>query len=51
MSSRFSQVVASMPEVDRNRVEEVRQRLAAGTYEVNPARIANRMLSMERAFA
>lgn len=51
MSSRLSQTMASIPEVDPNRVEEVRQRLAAGTYEVNPARIAGKMLSMERAFA
>ena len=51
MSSRLSRVVASLPEVDSSRVAEVKQRLASGSYEVNPARIAGKMFAMERAFA
>ncbi len=41
--------VASMPEVDSNRVNQIKQQLANGSFEVNPARIADKMMSLERA--
>lgn len=41
--------VASMPEVDSNRVNQIKQQLANGSFEVNPERIASKMMSLERA--
>ncbi len=43
--------IAEQPEVDSNRVAQVREALANGTFEVNPERIAARMSSLERALA
>ena len=37
--------------VDSAKVERIRQSLAAGTYQVNPERIADGMLSMEHQMA
>jgi len=36
------------PEVDRGRVESVRERLAAGTYAVDADRLAQRLLRFEQ---
>lgn len=40
--------LASMPDVDRARVEAVRQRVEAGAYKVDANRIADRLLRFER---
>lgn len=37
--------------IDTAKVERIRQSLASGTYQVNPERIADRMLSMEHQMA
>lgn len=37
--------------VDTAKVERIRQSLAAGTYQVNPERIADRMLSLDSQIA
>ncbi|HEX5307054.1 MAG TPA: flagellar biosynthesis anti-sigma factor FlgM [Dyella sp.] len=37
--------------IDTAKVERVRQALAAGTYQVNPERIADRMLSLDSQIA
>jgi len=37
--------------IDTAKVERIRQALASGTYQVNPERIANGMLSMEHQMA
>ncbi len=37
----------SVPVVDTQRVNEVKQAIADGTYEVNPARIAEKMMKFE----
>lgn len=34
--------------VDQKKVEQIRQALADGSYQINPARIAERMLSLEQ---
>ena len=34
--------------IDPQRVEQVRQALASGSYQVNPGRIADRMLALEQ---
>lgn len=34
--------------VDARRVEQLRQAIAAGTYHVDPQRVADRMLALER---
>jgi negative regulator of flagellin synthesis FlgM len=34
--------------VDQQKVDQIRQALADGSYQINPARIAERMLSLEQ---
>lgn len=41
--------VAKLPEVDSNRVNDIKAQLANGSFEVNPERIAEKMMSLERA--
>lgn len=43
--------LATAPAVDSARVAEVRQALESGSYHIDPARIAERMLSMDRLLA
>ncbi len=43
--------VAAMPVVDSQRVAEIKQAIQEGTYEINPERIAEKMLDMERAWS
>ncbi len=40
--------LANLPVVDNQRVESVRRALADGTFEVNPERIAEKMLNLEK---
>lgn len=53
MTSKASQMqqleaqIASLPVVDSQRVSEVQHSLATNTMEVNPARVADKMLSFE----
>jgi negative regulator of flagellin synthesis FlgM len=42
------QSLRELPAVDEARVSAVRQRLADGDYKVDPQRVADRMLSLER---
>ncbi len=42
--------VASMPVVYSQRVAEIKQAIVEGTYEINPERIAEKMLDMEQAW-
>ncbi|MEZ5565149.1 MAG: flagellar biosynthesis anti-sigma factor FlgM [Gammaproteobacteria bacterium] len=43
--------LASVPDVDRARVDEVRQRVESGSYQVNAERVADRLLAFERDLA
>lgn len=43
--------LASIPEVDRARVESIRQRVESGSYKVDANRIADRLLRFERDLA
>jgi len=43
----LSKAVEGVPEVDRTRVEQLRQAVADGTYQVEPAAIADRLIAME----
>lgn len=43
--------LASIPDVDRARVDAVRQRVEAGAYKVDANRIADRLLRFERDLA
>ena len=43
--------IANLPDVDRARVEAVRQRVQSGTYQMNPGRLADRLLAFERDLA
>ncbi|MBU3071144.1 flagellar biosynthesis anti-sigma factor FlgM [Aestuariicella sp. G3-2] len=42
--------IHATPDVDTQRVAEIKQALAEGTYEINPERIAERMLAQDRLF-
>ena len=41
--------LASQPVVDRQRVDAVRSAVDNGTFEINPERIADKMMSLEQA--
>ena len=43
--------LATKPAVDQDRVNAVSKALAAGTYSVNPARIAQGVIDIERALS
>lgn len=43
--------IARQPDVDRARVDAVRQRIESGAYEVNAGRLADRLLAFERDLA
>jgi negative regulator of flagellin synthesis FlgM len=42
---------ASLPAVDSGRVEAIHHAVATGTYQVDPARAAEKLLQIERALA
>jgi negative regulator of flagellin synthesis FlgM len=44
----LEQSVREMPAVDELRVSAVRQRLSSGDYKIDPQRVADRLLSIER---
>ena len=44
----LSQAVQDTPDVDAGRVAEVQQAIVAGTYTINPERIASRLLQLEQ---
>lgn len=41
--------IAALPVVDSARVEAVQHQIATGSYQIDPARAAEKMLSIERA--
>ncbi|WJW74618.1 flagellar biosynthesis anti-sigma factor FlgM [Thiohalobacter sp. IOR34] len=43
--------VAELPQVDSDRVNAVKTALANGTFEINPERIAGKMIDFERALS
>ncbi len=45
---RIEAKLASVPEADQSRIDDVRQRLDAGTYEVDYDRLAEKMLRLEQ---
>jgi negative regulator of flagellin synthesis FlgM len=44
----IEQSLRAMPAIDELRVSVVRQRLSSGDYKVDPQRVADRLLSLER---
>lgn len=44
----IEQSLKDMPAIDELRVSVVRQRLASGDYRIDPQRVADRLLSIER---
>ena len=48
LMQRVENMLASVPPTDRARVDAVRQALANGSYEVDPERIAARIVNLER---
>lgn len=46
--SLIRQTIASTPEVDMARVEDIKAKIAAGEYPVNPDQIADRMIDLEK---
>lgn len=45
----LEQTVAAQPVVDTQKVNAVKEALANGSFEINPDRIAGKMMSLERA--
>ena len=43
--------LSAAPAIDSARVDQVRQALESGSYKIDPARIADRMLQMDRLLA
>ena len=43
--------IAELPDIDRARVDAVRQRIESGAYEINAGRMADRILAFERDLA
>jgi negative regulator of flagellin synthesis FlgM len=41
--------IADQPVVDTQKVNAVKEALANGSYEINPSRVAEKMMSLERA--
>jgi negative regulator of flagellin synthesis FlgM len=46
--SELTSTVSAQPAVDSNRVEQIRQAIQDGSYQVNPERIADRLIAMEK---
>jgi len=42
--------VARLPIVDSRKIEEIKNSIDAGTFEVNPERVAEKMIQFEREF-
>ena len=49
MLARLQQSLAAKPAVDQNRVDAVSKAISAGTYKVNPDKIAHGLINTERA--
>ena len=47
----LEQSLASQPVVNTQRVEATRQAIENGSYQIDPNRIANKMISLERALS
>jgi negative regulator of flagellin synthesis FlgM len=45
----LEQSVSSLPEVDNQRTEKIREAVASGSYQVNPQRVADKLASFETA--
>jgi negative regulator of flagellin synthesis FlgM len=43
--------IAGLPEIDANRVTELRQAIERGQYQANPEKIADRLLQLEQDLA
>jgi negative regulator of flagellin synthesis FlgM len=41
--------IADLPEVDRDRVRDIKEAIASGRYEIDADRVAARLMDMERA--
>ena len=46
--SDLTRTVSEQPVVDSKRVEQIRQAIQDGSYQVNPERIADRLIAMEK---
>ncbi len=51
LMQRLSQRISEAPTVDQQRVDAIRQSLAAGTYQIDPSRVAEKMIAYESALA
>jgi len=45
----LEQQIAALPVVDVQRVESIKQDISNGSYEINPPRVADKMIQMETA--
>ncbi|MCR9278804.1 MAG: flagellar biosynthesis anti-sigma factor FlgM [Pseudomonadaceae bacterium] len=49
--TRLEAEVRDLPEVDKSRVEAIRAQIAEGRYHVDPERLAEKFISLERELA
>lgn len=47
----LEKALAEVPEVDMNRVEQLRSAIESGSYQVNAERVATKLVDMERGLA
>jgi len=45
----LEQQIASLPVVDVQRVESIKQDISSGSYQIDPPRVADKMIQMETA--
>lgn len=45
---RIETSLAAIPEIDQSRVDEIRQRLQADSYQINPQQLAQKMLRLDQ---
>jgi len=48
---RIEAKLSVMPQINQSRVDEIRQILQSGTYQINPEQLAQKMLQLDRELA
>ncbi len=51
LMQKLSERISQQPAIDSQRVESIRQAIVAGDYEIDPMRVAEKMIAFESALA